>query len=130
MCFFFSSRRRHTRCGRDWSSDVCSSQPRGQPALGMAFYQRGELHRLRGEFELAEQAYREANHFGHEPQPGLALLRLAQGRVGAAQASIRRAVDETGDSAARIRRLPAYVEIALAAGDVAAARGAADELSS
>src|SRR6266498_5152066 len=23
--FFFSSRRRHTRCGRDWSSDVCSS---------------------------------------------------------------------------------------------------------
>jgi DNA-binding CsgD family transcriptional regulator len=105
------------------------SQPR-QPALGIAFYQRGELHRLRGEFELAEQAYREANHFGHEPQPGLALLRLAQDRVGAARASIRRAVDETGDSAARIRRLPAYVEIALAAGDVAAARGAADELSS
>src|SRR5690554_7619421 len=25
MSFFFSSRRRHTRCGRDWSSDVCSS---------------------------------------------------------------------------------------------------------
>lgn len=105
------------------------SQPRGQPALGMAFYQRGELHRLRGEFLLAEQAYREANHFGHEPQPGLALLRLAQGRVGAAWGSIRRAVDETGGSATRTRRLPAYVEIALAAGDVAAARSAADELS-
>src|SRR5207245_6370455 len=25
VCFFFSSRRRHTRCYRDWSSDVCSS---------------------------------------------------------------------------------------------------------
>src|SRR2546429_4631833 len=25
FCFFFSSRRRHTRCSRDWSSDVCSS---------------------------------------------------------------------------------------------------------
>src|SRR5687768_18254006 len=25
LCFFFSSRRRHTRCSRDWSSDVCSS---------------------------------------------------------------------------------------------------------
>src|SRR6266542_6081090 len=25
FCFFFSSRRRHTRCYRDWSSDVCSS---------------------------------------------------------------------------------------------------------
>src|SRR2546429_607821 len=34
LCFFFSSRRRHTRCSRDWSSDVCSSDllynyPRG-----------------------------------------------------------------------------------------------------
>jgi DNA-binding CsgD family transcriptional regulator len=105
------------------------AHPPGQTALGLAFYQRGELHRLRGEVPLAEQAYREANHFGHEPQPGLALLRLAQDRVGAAQASIRRAVDETGDPATRTRRLPAYVEIALAAGDVVSARRAADELS-
>src|SRR6266498_4273990 len=29
--FFFSSRRRHTRCGRDWSSDVCSSDLDGTP---------------------------------------------------------------------------------------------------
>ena len=105
------------------------AQPPGQPALGMAFCQRGELHRLRGEFPLAEQAYRQANHFGHEPQPGLALLRLAQDQVGTAQASIRRAVEETRDPMTRTRRLPAYVEIALAAGDVKAAHEAADELS-
>jgi DNA-binding NarL/FixJ family response regulator len=105
------------------------AQPPGQPALGMAFYQRGELHRLCGEFPLAEQAYREANHFGHEPQPGLALLRLAQGQVDVACASIRRAVQETRDPTARIGRLAAYAEIALAAGDVQAARSAADELS-
>ncbi|HLN75459.1 MAG TPA: tetratricopeptide repeat protein, partial [Nocardioidaceae bacterium] len=49
--------------------------------LGMAFYQRGELHRLRGELEQAEEAYRQAAARGHEPQPGLSLLRLAQGQV-------------------------------------------------
>src|SRR2546429_7253736 len=31
--FFFSSRRRHTRCSRDWSSDVCSSDPIGLPRI-------------------------------------------------------------------------------------------------
>src|SRR5690554_7195962 len=31
--FFFSSRRRHTRCGRDWSSDVCSSDLGNQGRL-------------------------------------------------------------------------------------------------
>src|SRR5215813_9437588 len=39
MFFFFSSRRRHTRCGRDWSSDVCSSDlvhPRHRRARGDA----------------------------------------------------------------------------------------------
>jgi DNA-binding CsgD family transcriptional regulator/tetratricopeptide (TPR) repeat protein len=105
------------------------AQPPGQPALGMACYQRGELYRLRGEFPLAEQAYREANHWGHEPQPGLALLRLAQGQLGAAQAAIHRSADEMQDPFTRVRRLPAHVEIALAADDIAAARAAADELS-
>jgi DNA-binding CsgD family transcriptional regulator/tetratricopeptide (TPR) repeat protein len=104
-------------------------QPPGQPALGIALYQKGELHRLSGAFRLAEQSYREANHHGHEPQPGLALLRLAQGRTGAALAGIRRAVDETRDPLSRIQRLPAYVEIAVAAGEIPAARAAADELS-
>lgn len=108
----------------EWLSD-----PSGQPAVGAAFYQRGELHRLRGEFAEAEQAYRRASKSGREPHPGLALLRLAQGQVDAAVAAIRRVVDQTQDIATRARLLAAYVEIALAADDRAAARAAADELA-
>ena len=100
-----------------------------EPAVGAAFYQRAELHRMRGEFEQAEAAYRQANELGREPQPGLALLRLDQDQVGAADAAIRRVVDEAQDPIARARVLGAYVEIVLASGDVAAARVAADELS-
>ena len=48
-------------------------------AAGQALYQQGELLRLQGEFAAAEEAYREASRYGREPQPGLALLRLAQG---------------------------------------------------
>ena len=103
--------------------------PRAQPAVGAAFYQQAELHRLRGEFAQAEEAYRQASQWGREPQPGLALLRLAQGQVDAAAAAIRRVVDEAQDRVARSRLLPAHVEIMLAAGDVRAARAAADELS-
>ena len=104
-------------------------QRRGQPAVGAAFYQQGELHRLCGEFTQAEQAYHNASRWGREPQPGLARLRLAQGQVGAAEAAIRRVVDETPDRLTRSRLLPALVEVMCAAGDVAAARAAADELS-
>jgi DNA-binding CsgD family transcriptional regulator len=101
----------------------------GHPAVGMVFYQQGELHRLRGEFPEAEEAYRQANQWGHSPQPGLAELRLAQGDVAAAAAAIRRVIDETQDRAARSRVLAASVEIGLAIDDVGAARAAADELS-
>jgi DNA-binding CsgD family transcriptional regulator len=100
-----------------------------QPAAGAAFYQQAELHRLRGEFAKAEEAYRQASRWGRQPQPGLSQLRLAQGQVDAAQAAIRRVVDETADRVARSRLLAAYVEIMLAAHDVAAARDGADELS-
>ena len=61
------------------------------PAAGLALYRQAELHRLQGEFAAAEEAYREASRSGWEPQPGLALLRLAQGRTRAAAAAIRRA---------------------------------------
>ncbi len=100
----------------------------GQPAVGAAFYQQGELYRLRGHFAEAEDAYRLASQWGREPQPGLALLRLAQGQVDAAQAAIRRVVDETEGRAARSRLLGPYVEIMLAQNDVAAARRGAEEL--
>jgi ATP/maltotriose-dependent transcriptional regulator MalT len=105
------------------------SEPPGQPAAGMAFYQLAELHRLRGEFVKAEEAYRRASQFGREPQPGLAQLRLAQGQVDAAAAAIRRVMDEASDRVARSKLLAAYVEIILAAGDVQAARAGADELA-
>jgi DNA-binding CsgD family transcriptional regulator len=105
------------------------SQPPGQPAAGMAFYQQGELHRLRGELTRAEEAYRQASQWGRDPQPGLALLRLAQGQVDTAAAAIRRVVDEASDFVSRSRLLPAQVEILLAAGDVQAASAAAAELT-
>jgi ATP/maltotriose-dependent transcriptional regulator MalT len=99
------------------------------PATGAARYQQGELHRLRGEFAAAEDAYRQASRWGREPQPGLALLRLAQGQVTAAAAALRRLLDEAQEPAVRPTLLPAYVEVMLGAADGAAARAAADELS-
>lgn len=97
-------------------------------AVGAAFYQLGELHRVRGEVADAESAYRRASEFGREPQPGLALLRLAQGRTEAAVAAIRRVVDEAQDPVSRARLLPACVEITVAAGDTEAAGRACREL--
>jgi DNA-binding CsgD family transcriptional regulator len=105
------------------------SQPPGHPAAGGAFYQLAELHRLRGRFAEAEEGYRQASRWGREPQPGLALLRLAQGQVDAAAGAIRRVTGEAQDRVTRCRMLPAHVEIMLATGDIQAARGAADELS-
>lgn len=105
------------------------SDPPGQAAVATACYQQGELHRLRGELAEAEQAYLQASRWGRIPRPGLALLRLAQGQVEAAEASIRRVMDEAHDRVARSKVLAAVVEIELAAGDITAARTAADELS-
>src|SRR6266540_1352883 len=94
------------------------SYPPGPPGVvGMAFYQLAELQRLRGEYAKAEEAYRLASQQGRTPQPGLALLRLAQGQVAAATAAIRTALDQAQDRTARCRMLAALVEIVLAAGD-------------
>jgi DNA-binding NarL/FixJ family response regulator len=97
-------------------------------ACGKAHYRQGEVHRLRGEFDAAHGAYREASRCGSEPQPGLALLRLAQGEVNTATAAIRRAVGETTQPLKRVGLLPAYVEIMLAAGELERAHGACREL--
>jgi DNA-binding NarL/FixJ family response regulator len=92
-------------------------------------YQRGELLRLRGAFEEAEDAYREASRHGREPQPGLALLRLAQGRGEAAAAAIRHVVAAARDPMARVRYLPAAVDIQLAVNDRGGAECAARDLA-
>ncbi|SRR6188472_336668 len=106
-----------------------SGRAENPAAAGEACYRRGEIHRTLGQFRAAEAAYREASRNGREPQPGLALLRSAQGNVEAAAATIRRALAECSEPGRRAGLLPAFAEIALAVGDVAAARGASDELS-
>lgn len=100
----------------------------GRKASAAAWYQQGEVHRLCGDYASAEAAYREASRFGGEPQPGLALLRLAQGRTSAASAAIRRALGSTEDTLQRARMLPAAVEILCAAGALEEARSGCLEL--
>ncbi len=99
-----------------------------QRALGHAAYQRGEVHRLMGDVDGAETAYRVATGHGHEPQPGLSLLRLAQGKAEAAAATIRRLISETTQPLKRAGLLPAYVEIMVATNDLEAAQGGSREL--
>ncbi len=100
-----------------------------QLACGKAHYRQGEIHRLSGRFVEAENAYRDASRCGHEPQPGLALLRAAQGNVDAAAATVRRAVGEARRPLKLAELLPAYVEIMVAAGELERARGACRELA-
>jgi DNA-binding CsgD family transcriptional regulator len=100
-----------------------------RPMAGAAFYRVGEIHRLREEFVKAEAAYSRANERGRKPQPGLSLLRLAQGRAADAAASIRSVLADTRGRAVRARVLAAAVEILLAAADLENARTAAAELS-
>lgn len=104
----------------------------GPPAwdtLGSAYYQLAEIQRLRGELAEAQESYRQAGLAGRDPEPGMSLLHLAQGRIDLARPAIRRALDEAQDPIARSRLLPAYVEVMLEAEDVQAARAAADELA-
>ena len=96
--------------------------------LGSAYYELGEIQRLRGDFVEAEESYRQASLAGREPEPGMSLLRLAQGQTRAAVVAISRVIEERRAPIRRSRFLPAYVEIMLESGDVAAARTAADEL--
>jgi class 3 adenylate cyclase len=93
-------------------------------------YAIGDIRRLKGDLAGAEAALREAHGLGRAPQPALALIRLAEGKVKAAAAAINSAVrEETWDQWARCRLLPAQVEIAIAADDLVVAREAAEELS-
>lgn len=108
-------------------------------AVGSALYVIGLVRLRRGDLPAAEQALMQAHAQGRDPEPALSLLRLAQGKVDVASASIQRALDAPprptawglapGTTLDRVTLLPARVEIAVAAGDTAAARAAADELT-
>jgi class 3 adenylate cyclase len=119
---------------------VASDELRGYiPAgAGLALYLIGAIRLNRGDLPAAEEALLGAHALGTDTEPAFSLLRLAQGKAAAATESIRRALEEPGRTPSwqappnsemhRLRLLPARVEIALATGDIATARGAADEL--
>ena len=120
----------------NWTSAVATAEEARRrladpphPALGLARYQQGELHRLLGDAERAVAAYRDASRLGRDPMPGIALLEVARGRTATASASIRRALGEARTATERPALLGAAVDIFRACGDAAAARSAADELS-
>ncbi len=104
------------------------ADPPGQPAIGMAWYQTGELLRRQGRHGDAEDSYRQASQHGHPPQPGMLLLRLAQGRGSDARAAVESALATVSPGGERWHLLAAASEVCCACGDTAAARAAADEL--
>ena len=116
-----------------WAEALDEARRAGERALAArqprrrrrGLYRQGELHRLRGDAAAAEAAFRTASGYGREPQPGLACLRLQQGRPDLADAAIRRVLAATPERGLRAEVLPAAVDILLAVGDVAAARDAA-----
>lgn len=109
------SRSRHERRG-----DVASA--------GWAEAARGDILRLRGQRDEAAEAYRTTADLGADPQPGTALLWLAEGRTDAAVAAVRRCLAQVSLPALRIGLLPGAVEVLLAVGEVEEAAGLADQL--
>lgn len=112
---------------------ACEELPRFNllSGLGYAFYEIAEVRRRMGDFAGAEEAYGRAHEHGRDPEPGLALVRLAQGNLEAATAGVRRTLaNDTLDPVSRVRPLAAQVEIAIAAGDLDTADAAAQELAS
>ena len=119
----------------DWPAAVTTAQSAcvrladpPHPALGLAHYQQGELRRLLGDFEQAEEHYRQAGRNGRDPMPGLALLQLARGDSVTAVVTIKRALQERSNPVERTDVLSAAVEICRAVGDFTAASAAAEEL--
>ncbi|MBI2155027.1 MAG: hypothetical protein HYU24_15200 [Candidatus Rokubacteria bacterium] len=119
-----------------WADAVCEAahaceelRPYNVSVTAEAFYELGEIRLRLGDLAAAEEAFRQAHELGRDPQPGLALLRLAEGKVEAARTAIRSALaDDSRDRLGRVQLLPAQVEIALAAEEPEVARAAADEL--
>ncbi len=108
---------------------ACDELESFSPALAAsAFYEVGEIRLRLGDLAAADDAFRRAHELGHEPQPGLSMVRLSEGNVDAAATMINRALtQESLDRLARARLLPSQVEIAVAAGDLETAQSAVDE---
>lgn len=100
-----------------------------QTAMAAAAYRRAEILRLSGRFDDSETEYRRAAEIALDPQPGLALLRLAQGRTDEAAAMIRRAIDTAADMPRQAALLPAGIEICIASGDLDRAETLCTEMS-
>lgn len=98
------------------------STPTPEPAAASAYYQLGDLYRLKGAYTQAEAAYNEASKLGRNPQPGLALLRLAQGQIDRSKSSINNALTETKKIKNKYDALFACIEIMLEDGNSEQAR--------
>ena len=116
---------------RDSARQACDwlAGPPAWDMLGSAHYQLAEIQRLTGELAQAEESYRRASLAGRDPEPGMSLLRLAQGRADLAAQALGRALAEAQDPFARSRLLPAVVAVLLETTDHSKARVAADELA-
>jgi DNA-binding CsgD family transcriptional regulator len=101
----------------------------GTPAAaGLAFAEKGELLRIRGEYDAAEEAFEQAVGLGHDPQPAHALLSLARGRTDSACAAVRRVLGEPRDPIHRSQLLPGAIDVLLAGNDLAGASPLVAEL--
>ncbi|CAM4293516.1 LuxR family transcriptional regulator [Mycobacterium basiliense] len=96
---------------------------------GLAFAERGDVLRILGEFDAAEEAYQAARQYGHDPQPGLVLLWLAQGRTASAVHAMRRLLAESRHAIGRSQLLPAAVQILVSAGELDQAERLSGELT-
>jgi tetratricopeptide (TPR) repeat protein len=95
------------------------------------YYEVGEVRLRMGDFQTAEDMFRRAHEMGRDPLPGLALLRMSQGRPDSAKALLDRALADPGlGRLDRARLLPSHTEASIATGAIDAARASAQELSS
>jgi class 3 adenylate cyclase/predicted negative regulator of RcsB-dependent stress response len=93
-----------------------------------AFHELGEVRLRMGDLASAEEAFRQADEMGEDPQPGRAMLLLRRGKFEAAASSIRRSLDDAELQLERARLLPIQAEIAFETGDPTTALAAAEEL--
>src|SRR3954467_892458 len=99
------------------------------PIAAEGFYEIGSIRLRMGDLPAAEEAFQQAHAMGRSPEPGLSLIRLAEGKAQVANASLKRALAEDPTRPGRLRLLPAQVEVGIATGDIGVARVAAEELA-